>query len=222
MSDQTLPDWAPLVRGLRTRFHTHDFATGLELVTAFAAEAEAANHHPDLTLRYGTVDVLLDSHDAGGTTERDVRLARRFSELAHERSIAASPNELSVIELGLDTADAAAIAPFWAAVLGAQVEEDDHGSEIRVHGADALIWFQDTEPHATPKQRFHLDIWVHPREAAERISAAVEAGGRVISHEHAPSFWVLADAEGNNACICTTASRDAEQRLRALTDDASG
>ncbi|KXP13077.1 4a-hydroxytetrahydrobiopterin dehydratase [Tsukamurella pulmonis] len=209
MSENTdpLPDWAPLVHGLRTRFRTRDFAAGLELVTAFAAEAEAANHHPDLTLRYGTVDVLLYSHDAGGVTDRDRRLAARFSEIAREREVSANPGESSVVELGLDTADAARIAPFWSAVLGAEIQEDDGDLEIRAHGADAILWFQHTEPHETPRQRFHLDVWVDPREARGRIEAALAAGGRLASAEHAPSFWVLADPDGNHACICTATGR---------------
>lgn len=209
MSENTdpLPDWAPLVRGLHTRFRTRDFVAGLDLVKAFAAEAEAANHHPDLTLRYGTVDVLLYSHDAGGVTDRDRRLAAKFSEIARHHEAGAHPGESSVIELGLDTADAAEIAPFWAAVLGAEIQDDDHGLEVRVHGADAILWFQDTEPHETPKQRFHLDVWVDPREARDRIDAAIAAGGRLEDDGSAPSFWVLADAQGNRACICTAEGR---------------
>ncbi|GAB3129231.1 VOC family protein [Tsukamurella serpentis] len=203
----SLHDWAPLVRGLHTRFRTRDFTAGLELVTAFAAEAEAANHHPDLTLRYGTVDVLLYSHDVGGVTDRDRRLAARFSELARERSITANPGELSVVELGLDTADAAEIAPFWSALLNAETFDDDGDLEIRAHGSDATLWFQRTGPHETPRQRFHLDVWVDPSEARGRIDAALEAGGHLVSDEHAPSFWVLADAQGNHACICTVAGR---------------
>ncbi|KXP05247.1 VOC family protein [Tsukamurella pseudospumae] len=209
MSENTdpLPDWAPLVRGLHARFRTRDFAAGLELVTAFAAEAEAANHHTDLTLRYGTVDVLLYSHDAGGVTDRDHRLAARFSEIARDRSISASPGELSVVELCLDTADAAEIAPFWSALLGAEIQDDDGDLEVRAHGADAVLWFQRTEPHDVPRQRFHLDVWVDPREARDRIDAALAAGGRLVSDERAPSFWVLADTQGNHACICTVAGR---------------
>lgn len=205
---ETLPDWAPLVHGLRTRFRTRDFAAGLELVTAFAAEAEAANHHPDLTLKYGTVDVLLYSHDAGGVTDRDRSLAARFSELARERSIPANPRELSVVELGLDTADAAEIAPFWSALLGAEIRSDGGADlELQEHGADAVLWFQHTDPHETPRQRFHLDVWVDPREARSRIDAAVAAGGRLVSEAEAPSFWVLADAQGNHACVCTVENR---------------
>ena len=44
--------------------------------------------------------------------------------------------------------------------------------------------------------------------AQERIKAALDAGGTLVSDERAPAFWVLADADGNKACICTWESRD--------------
>jgi len=44
--------------------------------------------------------------------------------------------------------------------------------------------------------------------AQERLAAAVAAGGRLVSDEEAPAFWVLADADGNQACICTWQNRD--------------
>lgn len=45
-------------------------------------------------------------------------------------------------------------------------------------------------------------------EAARRIEAAVAAGGRISYDAEAPAFWVLADPEGNEACICTWQGRD--------------
>ena len=70
------------------------------------------------------------------------------------------------------------------------------------------VWFQDTDSEAPDRQRWHLDISV-PREVAEeRIQAAIDAGGRLVSDERAPAFWVLADPDGNLACICTWESRD--------------
>ena len=70
------------------------------------------------------------------------------------------------------------------------------------------MWFQDTDSDAPDRQRWHLDVSV-PREVAEeRIRAAVDAGGRLVSDERAPAFWVLADPDDNLACICTWESRD--------------
>ena len=63
-------------------FATGDFATGLALTNKIGEAAEAANHHPDVTLTYPTLGVLLTSHDAGGVTVRDVRMARTITEHA--------------------------------------------------------------------------------------------------------------------------------------------
>lgn len=67
---------------LSATFDSGDFATGLRLVNAIGELAEAENHHPDLTLTYPSVGVRLTSHDAGGVTARDVRMARSISERA--------------------------------------------------------------------------------------------------------------------------------------------
>ena len=52
------------------------------------------------------------------------------------------------------------------------------------------------------------DLEVHPRFEAGAVEAARAAGGRLVSDAAAPAFWVLADAEGNEACICTWQGRD--------------
>src|SRR5262245_62874107 len=86
-----LTDWRAIGPALLTRFRTGNFATGLRLVNAIGAAAEQANHHPDLDLRYPHLNVRLFSHDVFGTTERDIALARRISELAAEMGVAADP-----------------------------------------------------------------------------------------------------------------------------------
>ncbi len=205
--DAGLDDWRKLAQALHARFRTGDFATGLGFVNAIGEAAEQADHHPDVTLTYPCVDVRLLSHDVSGLTRRDVDLARRISEIARERGIGAEPGTVALVELALDTADLAAAGPFWAALLT--------GSAAAVHGDDVvdptgqvpLLWFQHTDAHATPRQRFHLDVWVPHDVAEERIAAAVAAGGTVVDDSNAPSFVVLADTEGNRACVCTSAGR---------------
>ncbi len=81
------------------------------------------------------------------------------------------------------------------------------------------MWFQETETHDEPRQRFHLDIHV-PREVAERrVRAALEAGGVLVTDGYAPSFWVLADAEGNKACVCTWVGHAASDVIAGEDDD---
>lgn len=69
------------------------------------------------------------------------------------------------------------------------------------------MWFQGTEDHDTPRQRWHFDLWLAPQEAEARIEAAVAAGGSVIDDSEAPSFTVLADPDGNKVCACTYLGR---------------
>lgn len=85
--DADLTDWRQLAGQLKARFKTGKFVTGLEFVNRIGAMAEAANHHPDITLTYPEVLVALVSHDAGGITSRDIDLARQISAVAAELGI---------------------------------------------------------------------------------------------------------------------------------------
>jgi 4a-hydroxytetrahydrobiopterin dehydratase len=205
--DARLDDWRKLAQALHARFLTGDFVTGLEFVTAVTAAAERANHHPDVTLTYPVVDVKLLSHDVSQLTQRDIDLARRISEIAREQGIGAEPSALAELELALDTADLAAAGPFWAALLTGSPDSLLGDDVVDPSGRVPLLWFQHTDAHETPRQRFHIDLWLPHDVAEERIAAAVSAGGRVVDDENAPSFVVLADPEGNRACVCTCLNR---------------
>ena len=114
---EQLPDWRMLIDRLHASFDTGDFVTAVTLVDAITLAAEEMGHHPDLDLAYGRLDVRLTSHDVGGVTLRDVALAQTISELALAAGATPHPERTSVLELGLDSADAAEIRPFWAALL---------------------------------------------------------------------------------------------------------
>ena len=206
--EEGLADWRFFLMRLHSRFKTGSFVKGLELVTQITAAAEEANHHPDVVLTYPQVDIDLFSHDVGGVTSRDLDLARKISAIAAELGVAAAPRAVSTLELALDVPDADVVKPFWRAVLDYQ----DHGTWPEVSdpgGRNNTLWFQEA-PDATGEvqQRFHLDIVV-PREVAEeRLQAALDAGGTLVSDEAAPAFWVLADAHGNKVCICTADGRE--------------
>jgi 4a-hydroxytetrahydrobiopterin dehydratase len=208
MAEDGLDDWRFFLLRLHARFKTGSFVKGLELVTRITEAAEAANHHPDVVLTYPHVDVDLSSHDVGGVTSRDVDLARTISTIAAELGVAAAPREVSTLELALDVPDADAVKPFWGAVLG----YDNRGDWPEVFdrgGRNNTLWFQEA-PGATGEvqQRFHLDIVV-PREVAEeRVQAALDAGGTLVSTDAVPAFWVLADAHGNKVCVCTADGRE--------------
>jgi 4a-hydroxytetrahydrobiopterin dehydratase len=75
-------------------------------------------------------------------------------------------------------------------------------------GQRPTIWFQQMESPRPGRNRIHFDVCVPPEQAQQRIRAAVEAGGRLAYDAEAPAFWVLADPEGNEACITTWEGRD--------------
>ena len=207
-----LVDWVLLTGVLHARFRTGDYATGLALVAEIGAAAEVADHHPDLVLRYAEVDVRLVSHDVGGVSPRDVRLAREISAAAARAGASAVPHDLSVVEIALDTSDRDALRPFWAAVLGYAAADGAVPGEpeelLDPHGVLPTLWFQDAEAdRELPAQRFHLDVWVAPEVVEGRIADALAAGGTLVSDAEAPAFWVLADPQGNKACLCTWQDR---------------
>jgi 4a-hydroxytetrahydrobiopterin dehydratase len=81
-AQEGLSGWTWRDDAIHAHLETGDFATGLRLVNRIGEAAEAMNHHPDLDLRYPHLDVTLSSHDVGGVTDRDVKLARAISEFA--------------------------------------------------------------------------------------------------------------------------------------------
>jgi 4a-hydroxytetrahydrobiopterin dehydratase len=203
-----LDDWRVMLGALHTRFRTGSFMAGLALATAIADAAEEANHHPDLDLRYPHLNVTLTSHDVGGVTERDLRMARRISELAAGQGVVADPSAVQVLELALDTLDRASIRPFWKAALDLGDSPGNDNDAVDTAGSVPSLWFQDTDSTEPDRQRFHLDITVPPEVARGRIDAALAAGGTLVSDAAAPAFTVLADPEGNLVCICTSEGRD--------------
>lgn len=90
IEEAALDDWRQDGETLVARFATGDFATGLDLVARIGADAEQADHHPDLTLTYPEVSATLSSHDVGGITSRDLDLARRISEHAAALGVTAT------------------------------------------------------------------------------------------------------------------------------------
>jgi 4a-hydroxytetrahydrobiopterin dehydratase len=200
-----LDDWRYLLADLHAEFRAGSFPGAAALAAAIAEAAEAAQHHPDIDLRYpDRVHVVLTSHDAGGVTTRDVDLARTVSALASEAGASSEPGESQGVEIAIDTMDADRIRPFWAAVLGYR---DSGGTLVDPERIGPPVWFQQMDEPRTERSRFHIDVTV-PHDVAEaRTAAALEAGGHLVNDQFARSWWVLADADGNEACVCTWQDR---------------
>src|SRR5699024_6980739 len=204
-----LAAWRPILRTLPACFPTGSFPRGADLVGDVPTSTEQRNHHPDVLLRFPHVLVTTTSHDPGAVTERDEARARRISQVAADMGITADPSVVGSQEIAIDVLDEAAVRPFWQAVLGYEPNPDDETELSDPFGRHPTVWFQQMDEPRPQRNRIHHDVWVPEDQAEARVQATIEAGGRLLSSEAAPSFWVLADAEGNEACVCTVADRAA-------------
>ncbi|MCU1431692.1 MAG: 4a-hydroxytetrahydrobiopterin dehydratase, partial [Actinotalea sp.] len=88
VTDQIDPrHWRVVLGRVQGTFATGSFTRGLALVERIAEVAERLDHHPDVVLRYPSVQVATVSHDVGALTERDVALAREISAVVDELGV---------------------------------------------------------------------------------------------------------------------------------------
>jgi 4a-hydroxytetrahydrobiopterin dehydratase len=199
-------DWRVVAFGACAHFRTGSFATGVALVNAIGQLAGAANHHPDIDLRYAGVTVRLFTHDVGGLSQRDVELARQISAAARELEFPADPAAVQDVDFTIDALVGPDVMPFWRAVLGYQQVGDE--DLLDPYWRWPSIWFQQMDAPRPQRNRIHVDVWVPHDQAEARVAAAIAAGGRLVTDRHAPKCWTLADAEGNEVDVATWMGRD--------------
>jgi 4a-hydroxytetrahydrobiopterin dehydratase len=191
-------DWRVLFEGARTYFATGSFAKGVELVRRIGVLADAANHHPNVDLRYGGVAVTINTHEIGGDiSERDASLAAQISAAARELGITADPSRVQTVQIAINALVIPAVLPFWTAVLGYRQQGDEDA--VDPFGRGPNVWFQQVaaDEGAGQRGRIHVDVSVPGDQVEARLAAALAAGGRIVTDEFAPQWWTLADAEGN-------------------------
>lgn len=71
-----VPEWSELNGAIQRTFQFANFIDAMQFVVGVADEAEDANHHPDILIRYNKVTLTLSTHDSGGITAKDFELAK--------------------------------------------------------------------------------------------------------------------------------------------------
>jgi 4a-hydroxytetrahydrobiopterin dehydratase len=218
-------DASEAVTGLGWRYVLGEFRTevltgSLPLAADVAGRAAAlpgVEGHLRMDIRADRLLLSLQTVEAGWVTTRDAVLARQLSAVAEEFRLTTQPGadgpgrSVQMLEIGIDAMEIAKIRPFWKAVLAYADEPGRSGPEdalVDPLGQGPAVWFQQMDAPRARRNRIHLDISVPHDEAHQRIEATLAAGGKVLSDAEAPAFWVLADPEGNEACITTWQGRD--------------
>jgi len=212
ISDAVDPSgWALILGAIYAEVPVATLAAAAEAASLAVASVGADGQgHLTVDIRADRAVLRLQSAEAAAVTGRDIRLAREVSQMLTAQGFELRPGAVQALEIAIDAIDIPLVRPFWKAVTG---YADEPGSELNAAlidpaGRAPAIWFQQMDAPRPQRNRIHIDVDVPHGVAKTRIDAAIAAGGRLLSDAEAPAFWVLADPEGNEACICTWQGRD--------------
>jgi 4a-hydroxytetrahydrobiopterin dehydratase len=199
-------DWAVAGDGATACFRTPSLAAGAGFVAAIGELGGIDEHRPSIDLRPDGVTVRLMTQGSDrqyGLGHRDVALARAISAIADRLDLPVDRSVAQNVQVTIDVLVRADVMPFWRAVLD-YVGPPGRADELHdPRGRGPIFYFQQMAQPRPQRNRVHIDIWVPEDLAEQRVRAAVAAGGRVASDAHAPAWWILADAEGNEACVAS-------------------
>jgi 4a-hydroxytetrahydrobiopterin dehydratase len=212
-------DWRYILGVLRTSVPADSLAHASTVATrAVGVAGTDADSHLAIDVRPDRVVLTLQTAATASVTPRDIELAAEISSALDELGLGTDPpvsgrrgRSMQVIEVAIDAMDIPSIRPFWRAVLGYVDELGRSGPDdplVDALGQGPAVWFQQMDRPRPQRNRIHLDVSVPHDEAPDRLRSALAAGGTLVSDARAPAFWVLADPEGNEACITTWQGRD--------------
>jgi 4a-hydroxytetrahydrobiopterin dehydratase len=206
--------WRLVLGDLRTQVAARSLRQAAETAAALADHADAGHlatgngrGQLQLDIRADRLAITLAGVlNRGRASSASADAAKRLSARLLELGLEPEPAGAQQAEIAIDALDIPAVLPFWRAVFGYADESPDSIADPA--GMGPSIWFQQMDAPRPQRNRIHFDISVPHDQARGRIDAALAAGGTLLSDTEAPAFWVLADPEGNEACICTWQARD--------------
>ena len=203
-------EWNVLSDGANTFYRTGSFAESARFVHAIG-ELGLDEHPPAVDIRADGVTVRLITvvDDHFGMSSDDVDAARRITALARDLGLTGDPSDVQCMLIVPGATDTAAVMPFWRAVLGYEPRGDTPDEDlVDPRSRGPAFWFERMREPRQGGGAIHVAIWVSPEQADARVAAALAAGGHLVRDEYAPAWWTLADAEGNEADVATTLTRD--------------
>jgi 4a-hydroxytetrahydrobiopterin dehydratase len=209
-----LADWRVIGEGAVIHFPVGSLAEAARLVARISEIPGVDEHPPAIDLRRGgvTIRLITITDDYAGQTQRDATVARQISEIGREMGLTPDPAAVHSLLIIPGAPDPKAVMPFWRAALGYEPRPDSPEEDL-VDPLDRTtpLWFEAMEePRGDGGGAIHIAIWLPPELAEARVKAALDAGGRMVRDEFAPSWWTLADAAGNEIDISSIQGREFE------------
>ena len=204
--------WRLVLGDLCTQVATGSLRQSADTAAALAALDSATapldgQGQLQLDIRQDRLVVTLFGVLAGGhASPASAAAAWGITARLRELGLTPQPSRAQTAEIAIDALDIPAVLPFWRAVFGYQ--DESPYAIVDPGGRGPAVWFQQMDAPRPQRNRIHLDISVPHDQAPARLEATLAAGGRLLSDAEAPAFWVLADPEGNEACITTWQGRD--------------
>lgn len=206
--------WRYLLNRARATVAVDSLEEAARVATIAARAAAPVDGHLTIALRDATVELTVWDRASGRFTDVDLGVVRAVTTAltgAGHRPAADGDSAVQITEIAIDALDIPAVRPFWRAVLGYVDDPADSptdGGLVDPSGWGPSIWFQQMDTPRPQRNRIHLDVDVPHDQVDRRLAAALAAGGTLLSDAHARAFWMLADTEGNEVCLCTWQDRE--------------
>jgi 4a-hydroxytetrahydrobiopterin dehydratase len=196
--------WRLVLGAFRRVVACDSLTAAARIVTSLvAALSRDASAHLELDVRPRRVSITVRS-PGGAVTDADVAILRTIDAVLGD--LPSVSGGIRVLEVAIDAIDVPAVRRFWQAVTGFELGEG--GDLLDPSGQLPAIWFQQMDEPRPDRNRIHFDLSVPHDEADAVVAAGLAAGGTLVSDAEARAFWILADPEGNEVCVCTWQDRD--------------
>jgi len=197
LSADGVDDWVVLHGGPTAVYRVRSHLEAARLAEAIATVPDLPPR-TILTIASDRLTVRL-TRELWAIESEHVLLASRISAVARERGALADRSAVQEVQLAISAKPHAIDIGFWRAVLGYDPMAPDNA--IDPLGQGSTVWMQDLDPEKPLRHAMHVDVSVAREVAAERLAAAVAAGGRIVDATGAPAWWTLADRAGNKVDI---------------------
>ena len=199
LAAEGVDDWVVLHGGASAVFRVPSLGAAAQLAAAVAQVPGVEHSGALMTIADDRLTVRL-TRGILQLERRHLDLARGISAVAREHGAVADRACAQEVQLAIAAKPDDIDVGFWRAALGYAPLAEDNAVDRLGHGS--TVWLQDLDRAKPLRHAMHVDVSVARDHVAERVAAALAAGGRVVDESAAPAHWILSDRAGNRVCIC--------------------